>query len=116
MIVDGDVQAFDAGPGIAHGAIAGGAHSGLGKTAQLLDIEMEEFAGRGAFVAQRRSFGRFEVGQALEAVPTQEARKRRHGDGWEHGADLGVGAPCAAQLEDLRGELCRGFARLAPRS
>ena len=52
VIVDGDVQAFHAGTWIAASAIAGGTDAGLREAAQLLDVEVKEFAGLGAFVAQ----------------------------------------------------------------
>ena len=54
MVIDSDVETFDAGAWIANGAIAGGADAGTSEAAQLLDVEVEEFAGVSAFVALGR--------------------------------------------------------------
>ena len=73
MVIDGDVQAFDACARIAVGAVAGGADAGLMKAAQLFNIEMEEFTGRGAFVAEDWRFGWFEGTEAIEAMALEDA-------------------------------------------
>jgi hypothetical protein len=113
VIVDGDVETFDAGAWIANGAIAGGANAGALETAQFLDVEVEEFAGGGAFVALGRRFWRFESGEAVEAVAAQHAGEGGLGD-VKDGEDLGVGAALATQGEDLGFEFGAGFAGLAP--
>ena len=60
VVVDGDVETFDAGAWVAEGAITGGADAWAMEATELLDVEVEEFARGGAFVAQRRRFGRIE--------------------------------------------------------
>ena len=114
VIVDGDVEALDAGTWVAVGAIAGGADAGACEAAQLLDVEVEEIARRRAFVADDRRFWRIEGGEAVEAMAAQDAGEGSLGDGQDH-ADLGVGTAFAAQGEDLGFELGRSFAGLAER-
>jgi hypothetical protein len=58
VIVDGDVETFEAGAWVALGTVAGGADAWATEATKLLDVEVEEFAGGGAFVAQRGRFGR----------------------------------------------------------
>ena len=115
MIVDGDMEALGAGAWVAESAIAGGADAGAAEAAQLLDVEMEEFARKGAFVALSRWFAWLESGQLVETVPPQDARECGFGGGQE-GEDLGVGTTLAAQSEDLRFEFGIGFTRLAVRN
>lgn len=116
MIIDGDVETFDAGAWIADGAIAGGAHSGAREAAQLLDVEVEQLAGKIAFVAQRRSFGRLQSAEAMEAVATQNAGDSGHREIGQEETDLGVRAVMAAQFENALLDGRRGFARLTARS
>jgi hypothetical protein len=104
VIIDGDVEAFDAGAWVAEGAITGGAHAWTKKAPELLDVEVEEFAGGGAFVAPRRRFGRIERGEPIEVMTAQDAGKGGLGDREDH-HDLSVGASLAAQSEDLGFEL-----------
>ena len=75
MIVDGDVETFDAGVAIAHRAIAGGTDAGAREAAQLLDVEVKEFARVIAFVADDWRFWRFEGREAVETVAAQNARE-----------------------------------------
>jgi hypothetical protein len=114
VIVDGDVETFDAGAWVAEGAITGGAHAWAMEAAELLDVEVEEVAWGRAFVAQGGRFGRFERGEAIEVMTAQDAGERGLGD-WEDHHDLSVGASLAAQSEDLGFELGTGFARLGKR-
>lgn len=114
VIINGDVQAFDAGAGVALSAVAGGADPGAHEAAEPLDIEVEELARVVAFVTQRRRFGRFESREAVEVMAAQDARKSGLGDG-EYHHDLSVGAALAAQGEDLGFELGVGLARLGKR-
>jgi hypothetical protein len=114
VIIDGDVETFDAGAWVAEGAITGGAHAWAKKAPELLDVEVEEFAGGGAFVAPRRRFGRIERGEPIEVMTAQDAGEGGLGDGENH-HDLSVGASLAAQSEDLGFELRSGFARLMMR-
>ena len=100
VVVNGDVEAFDAGTRIAVGAVAGGADAGACEAAQLLDVEVEELAGMVAFVADRGRFGRLERSETIQAVAAQNAGKGGFGNGQDH-ADLSVGTTLAAQLQDL---------------
>ena len=73
VVVDGDVETFDAGSWVAEGAIAGGADAWAKEAAQLFDVEVEEVARGSAFVAQRGRFGRFERREAIEVMTAQDA-------------------------------------------
>jgi len=114
VIIDGDVETFDAGAWVAEGAITGGAHAGAMEAPELLDVEVEEFAGRGAFVAPRPRFGRIERGEPTEVMTAQDAGESGLGDRENH-HDLSVGASLAAQSEDLGFELRSGLAGLMMR-
>ncbi len=114
VVVDGDVETFEAGAWVAEGAITGGADAWASEAAELLDVEVEEVAWGLAFVAQRRRFGRFERREAIEVMTAQDAGKSGLGDGENH-PDLSVRAALAAQSEDLGFELGAGLARLGKR-
>jgi len=114
VIVDGGMEGLDAGPGIAHGAIAGGAHARACEAAQLLDVEVEEIAGSVAFVAQRRRFWRLQGRESVEPMAAEHAGEGGFGHGQDH-ADLGIGTARAAQLEDLGFEGGRGLEGLLMR-
>jgi hypothetical protein len=114
MVINGDVQAFDAGPGIAVGTVAGGANAGLMKAAKLFNIKVKEFTWGGAFVTEGWRFGWFEGTEAVEAMAFEDAREGGFGDGENH-EDLGIGAALPAEREDLVFELGRGFAGLVER-
>src|SRR6185369_6948873 len=114
MIINGDVQTFDTRTRVAVGAVTGGADAGLVKTAQLFNIQMEEFAGNGAFVTDDRRLGRIERGETIEAMALEDAGKGSFGDGKNH-QDLSVGTALAAKGEDLSFELRRCFAWLVER-
>jgi len=81
MVIDGDVETFDAGSWVAEGAVAGGADAWAMEAAQLLDVEVEEVARSSAFVAQWGSFGRFERREAIKVMAAQDAGKSGLGDG-----------------------------------
>lgn len=114
MIINGDVERFDPGAGIAMRAIAGGADAGLRKAAQLLNIQMKELARRGTFVAEGWRPGRVERSQTVKAVATEDAGEGGFGDGKSQ-EDLGIGTALAAQLDDAGFELGGSFAGLAKR-
>src|SRR5678816_3761232 len=97
MIVDGDVETFDAGVAIAQRAIAGGPDAGAREAAQLLDVEVKELARVIAFVADDGRFWRFEGREAVEAVAAQNAREGGLGD-WQKREDLRVGAALPTQF------------------
>lgn len=111
VVVDGDVETFEAGAWVAEGAITGGADAWASEATELLDVEVEEVAWGLAFVAQDGRFGRFERREAIEVMTAQDAGKSSLGDGENH-PDLSVGAALAAQNEDLGFELGAGLARL----
>jgi hypothetical protein len=94
MIIDSDVETFDAGAWIAHSAIACGADARTAEAAQFLDVEMEELAWVSVFIADDGR-SRFQSGQTVEAVAAQNPRDGGLGD-LDHGEDLGVGAALAA--------------------
>ena len=79
MIIDGDVEAFDAGARVADGAIAGGADPWATEAAELFDVEVEELAWKGAFVAEDGRFG-IQSGETMEAVAAQDTRDGGLGD------------------------------------
>jgi hypothetical protein len=114
MIINGDVERLDPGAGIAMRAIAGGADAGLKKAAQLLNIQMKEFAWSGTFVAKSWRPGRVERSQTVEAVATEDAGKSGFGDGKSQ-EDLSVGTTLTAEGEDLSFEMGRSLAGLAKR-
>jgi hypothetical protein len=114
VVVDGDVETFDAGAWVAEGAITGGADAWAIEATELLDVEVEKFAGGGAFVAQRGRFGGIERREAIEVMTAQDAGESGLGD-WEDHHDLSVGASLAAQREDLGFELGSGLAGLMMR-
>jgi hypothetical protein len=100
MVIDGDVKGFSACARVALGTVAGGAHAGLMKAAQLLDIEVKKLPWSGAFVAHDRRPGRFEGAEAVEAVTLEDAGKGSFRDGKDH-EDLGVRTALFAQGDDL---------------
>ena len=75
MVINGDVEGLGAGAWIALGTLAGGAHAGLMKAAQLFNIQMKQLAGSGAFVTQDRRLGRVEGSQAVEAMTLEDTGK-----------------------------------------
>jgi hypothetical protein len=114
VIVDGDVEAFDAGAWIAKGAITRGADAWACEAAQFLDVEVEEFAGSVVFVTKDGRFGRLQSREAMEAVAAEHPGEGGLGDRQNH-EDLSIGATLAAQGEDAGDELLAGFAWLATR-
>jgi hypothetical protein len=89
VVVDGDVEALDAGAWIAVGAVAGGADARFVEAAEFLDVEVEEVARSVAFVADDGRLGRFEGAETMEAVTAQDAGESGAVD-FEDEADLGV--------------------------
>jgi len=75
MVIDGDMEGLDPGAWIAVGAIAGGADAGLMEAAEFFNIQMKEFAGRGALITDDRRFGRFEGTEAIEAMTAEDSGK-----------------------------------------
>lgn len=73
MVINGDVQTFDARARIAMGTITGSADPGLMKPAKLFNIKMKEFTWRGAFVTDDWRFGWFEGAEAIKAMALEDA-------------------------------------------
>ena len=115
VVVDGNVQAFDASAWVTGGTIAGGPDPWAREATELLDIEVEEFAGEVALVTPGGRFGRFQGREAIEVMAAQDAGESGLGDGQDH-QDLSIGTALAAQGEDLGFELRAGLARLGKRS
>ena len=116
VIVDGDVQAFHAGTWIAASAIAGGADAGLGEAAQLLDVEVKEFAGLGAFsLTLDRRFGDSREARRLRRWRFRMRERVDFETSGKDRPDLSVGAAFAAQGQNAGFELRAGLARLMMR-
>ena len=115
MVIDGDVEAFDAGAGITLGAIAGGADAWPGEASELLDVEVEEIARMIPFVALDGRLGRFESGEPVQTVAAEDARDGGLGD-LHPSQDLGIGTALATKREDVSFESGTGSARLAERN
>ena len=112
MVIHGDVEGLDPGARIALGPVAGGANAGAGEAAQLLDVEVKELAGMGAFVTKHGRFGRLEGREPIKMMAAQDAGEGGLGDGQNH-EDLGIGTALPAKSEDLGFELGAGLAGLA---
>jgi hypothetical protein len=112
VVINGDMEGLDPGARIAVSAIAGGTDAGAGEAAQLLDVEVKELAGMGAFVTNHGRFGRFQGRESIKMMAAQDAREGGLGDGQNH-EDLSVGTALPAEGEDLGFELGAGLAGLA---
>jgi hypothetical protein len=112
VIIDGDMERFNAGADAAVLAIAGSTHSWRFEAAELLDVEMDEFARGLAFVADDRRRGGVERLEQVDAVAFEDAPDGglRHGN--QHD-DLGVGPALAAKTHHVALEARRGPAGLA---
>jgi hypothetical protein len=111
VIVNGDVQAFDASAAIAQGAISSGTHARTLEAAQLLDVQVQKFSRSSAFVALHRWLWRLKRGEPMQAMTAQDTRDRGLG-GAQKGKDLRIGAPLPAQGKNVSFELGTGHARL----
>ena len=112
MVIDGDVEGLDPCTRIAFGAIAGGADAGASEAAELLDVEVKELAGMGAFVTKDGRFWRLEGRESIKMMAAQDAGEGGLGDGENH-EDLSIGTALPAEGEDLGFELGAGLAGLA---
>ena len=110
MVVDRQMHIFPADPaGVAlAGPVAGDPVADPIELAELFDVDVDDLAGRGAFIATDR-LGRLERRQAVEAQPLEDAA-----DGGRRNADLGgdllAGMALPAQSLDRRAD---GRRRLA---
>ena len=96
VIVDGDMEGFVAGADAAIGTVAGAAHARSFEAAELLNIEMDEFARGFPLVADDRRRGGIERLQEIDAVAPEDPPDGGLGDRHQHD-DLGIGAALAAQ-------------------
>ncbi len=99
VIVDGEVKILPArAADMVELAVAGDAMARADNTSQLLDVEVEEVARSGAFVANDRR-RRFESGETMEAVPAKNAADGGFGE-LGFGRDLKARQLVAAESKD----------------
>ncbi|KQT70250.1 hypothetical protein ASG51_14460 [Methylobacterium sp. Leaf465] len=100
MVVDGQVQILPADPAALAlaGALAGDAMAGALEAAELLDVDVDQLAGPLAFVALHGR-GRFEITDAVQAVPAQHPADGGGRDG-EVTGDLLAGQTLPMQGQD----------------
>jgi len=101
VIVDGDVKSFDAGTFVAVGAVAGATDARAQKAAKLLYIEVDEFAGLFAFVADDGRWRRIECFEQVQTVALEDSPDRRLGDGHEHD-NLGIRTTLMSEPQHVR--------------
>lgn len=99
-VIDGDVDELPAGAFRAPQlAIAGGAIAWYPEAAELLDIQMQQVAGVGMFVALHRG-RRLEFAQAVQSAPAQDASEGAVADA-QGLTDVAVGVTALALLDHL---------------
>lgn len=74
VIIDGDVQSFDAGAFVAVGPVAGAANARPRKASQLLDVHVEQFPGMLPLVAHHWRRRGVERTQSVQPVAAQDTR------------------------------------------
>lgn len=79
MLVDGDIHALPAGAGHAHPAIAVNAMADAPDLPQILDVQVHQLRGPGAFIPHHGQ-RRLEGGQLIEPESPQFGRDRQEGD------------------------------------
>ena len=101
MVVDADMDVFpaDATAAALSRAVTGDAVARAVEAAELLDVDVREFAGFVALIARHR-LDRLQVFPAVQAVALEDPADGGRGD-TGLGGDLGGGAALAAQREDL---------------
>ena len=111
MVVDRQMHIFPADPaGVAlAGAVAGDPVTDPIELAQLLDVDVDDLARRGSFIAADR-FGRLQRREPVEAEPLENTAdgRRRNAD---LGGDLLAGMTLPAQSLDRRTDGRRRSAR-----
>ena len=98
MVVDADVDVFEANLAVLADAAAGDAMTGLVEAGEPLDVEMDQIARPAPLVAPDRRL-RLERPELAEAEAGQLGRHRRAGEP-EPRSDLGRGQPALPQPED----------------
>ncbi|EGD06743.1 hypothetical protein XVE_5076 [Xanthomonas vesicatoria ATCC 35937] len=108
VVIDGQMDVFPADAIGVDLAIAGDPMSRLSETRELLDVQMQQLAGQGVFVAVLRR-SRLQFGQAVQAGATQQPGDGARGHRQVPG-DLPIRLSCAAPLDDvLHNLLWRGM-------
>lgn len=99
MVVDGQVDVLPADAIGVDLPVAGNAMTGLAEAGQLLDVQVQQLAGPGVFVAVLGG-GRLQLRQPLQAGAAPQAgdHARRHG---QFLGDLAVGLTCASLCRHL---------------
>jgi hypothetical protein len=96
VVIDRHVKGFYAGADAAVLAVARSADSWLEEAAQLLDVEVDELAGRLPFISDDWRRGRIERFQEVDAVASEDSPDGGLGDRHQHD-NLGIGAPLPTQ-------------------
>lgn len=91
MVVDGQMDVLPADAIGVDLAIAGGPMAGLAEAGQLLDVQVQQLAGLGIFVAVLRR-GRLQIGQTVQAGTAQQPGNGARGHRQMPG-ELRVGLP-----------------------
>ena len=113
VIVDGDVQGLPTGMLVLAAAAAVAAPRDLLEAGQAFDIEMEQVAGSGMFVAHDGRGG-MQIAPATETSAAQNAADGGRTDGGTT-RDLIAGSVTSAQLQDALDHCLRQAARTAMR-
>ena len=98
VVVDGDMHVLPAGAMDAAAAVAGDAATDSPETSDLLDVEVEEIAGSGMFIAHDGR-SRFQIADATEVEAAQDAADRGATESGGLG-DAQAGPALAAQTFD----------------
>jgi hypothetical protein len=114
VVIDGNVERFRASAFVAVGAVAGAADAGFVEASEFLDIEVDDFAGSLAFVADDGRGFRQEIFHTTKAVAFEDAIDGGPRNRDEH-RDLGVAFTLATKTADLALKMGSGFAGLASR-
>jgi hypothetical protein len=114
VVVNSDVNELPAGTATALGLVGGDAMTGSEEAAELLDVEMQQIAGGGMFVAAQGP-SRFEIADTVQASAAQNAAD---GSGREADSlgDVSAGPTLAAQRNDALDQRPRGPTRAVMRS
>jgi hypothetical protein len=113
VIIDGDVQGLPSGMFVLAAAAAVAAPRHLLEAGQAFDVEMEQIAGSGMFVAHD-GWGRMQIAPATETGAAQNAADGGRTDGGTT-RDLIPGCVAAAQINDAVDHRLRKPTRTAMR-
>ncbi len=106
VVVNSDMHELPAGAATALGLVGGNAMTGAEEASELLDVEMQQIAGGGMFVAAQGP-SRFEIADTAEAFAAQNAAD---GGGREADSlgDVSASPTLAAQRNDALDQRPRG--------